>query len=80
MATVDDVEGFDPSEEMHTCSVKLIELQGDMEEFDQNNKRNEYDRIHSRLIYVQNRLRRIASLSSEQSQTQKLLLQRCWRL
>ncbi|CAH1111195.1 unnamed protein product [Psylliodes chrysocephalus] len=38
------------------CSTKLEELLGDIEQFDLNNKRNEYLRINSRLAHVHRRL------------------------
>ncbi|KAK4876855.1 hypothetical protein RN001_009361 [Aquatica leii] len=51
---------FDPEQELYICSTKLDELGGNIQEFDNSNKINEFQRIQSRLLHVQRRLSRVS--------------------
>lgn len=65
---------FDINNELDTCSTKLQDLRQDMEDFDETNKRNEYDKIMSRLIHVRERLYRLTITDPEDEDTRKTLL------
>ncbi|KAJ8968093.1 hypothetical protein NQ314_002470, partial [Rhamnusium bicolor] len=47
---------LDPSVKLSICSAKLDELVGYIQEFDEENRHNEFKRINSRLLHIQGRL------------------------
>lgn len=51
---------FDLISELGTCTEKLESLASDIQKFDSNNKENEYKRIYSRLIHLNNRITKIS--------------------
>lgn len=60
------VDTLEPDSELEICGTKLLELSGDIDNFDVNNKVNEYKRIYSRLLHVNGRLSRIKASNEEQ--------------
>ncbi|KAF2899576.1 hypothetical protein ILUMI_06596 [Ignelater luminosus] len=52
---------LDPLSKLSVCSTKLDELAGYVEEFDSGNADNEYTRIKARLLYVNDRLEKVAA-------------------
>lgn len=54
---------LDSASELSICSAKLDELVGQIQEFDKNNRLNEFNRINSRLIHIQGRLNRLKPTS-----------------
>lgn len=61
---VNTIGEFKPLEELTTCSNKLDELLGYLQEFNFENANNEYQRIRSRLIHIDQRLKRIQTMES----------------
>lgn len=60
-AASDPVVHLDVNKELDICSTKLEELTGCIQEFDNNNRDNEYVRIKSRLLHVDGRLHRVSN-------------------
>lgn len=67
-------------EEYNICKEKLIGLDNDVQHFDKSNYLNEYKRIHTRLLHVNLRLRRIPEGTEEQEDIRRTLLGCCLRL
>lgn len=67
------VDSLDPDVELDICLQKLSELSVDIENFDVNNRANDYKRIYSRLLHVNGRLSRIG-VTNEAQKTRKLEL------
>ncbi|XP_060536007.1 uncharacterized protein LOC132707976 [Cylas formicarius] len=52
---------FEPSSELGICASKLDELVGLIQEFDAENRENEFKKIYSRLMHVKSRLHRVVA-------------------
>lgn len=65
------------SKELNICSIKLDELSGRIEDFDNNNRENEYKSIKTRLHHIQGRLGRFTSSDSENIASKEHLCKFC---
>lgn len=74
------VDKLNPGEEYNICKEKLIGLENDIHNFDKQNYLNEYKRIHTRLLHVNWRLRRIPEGTEEQEDIRRNLVGCCLRL
>lgn len=74
------VDRLNPEEEYRVCKEKLTILQQDLLHFDKLNYLNEYKRIHTRLLHVNLRLRRVPEGTEEQEEIRSTLLGCCLRL
>lgn len=70
----------DIDQELYICNIKLAGLIEDIEAFDSTNRRNEYERIASRLIHVRDRLSRIPTDEPDVLNLKSNLLARCRQL
>lgn len=66
--------------ETDICSLKLQSLAQDIQNFDNNNRDNEFQRINSRLLHLLSRLSRLPATHSDQFQTQSELKTTCLHL
>lgn len=64
---------LNPEHELLICKTKLADLTRDIDNFNLDNKMNEYNRIHSRLLHISGRLNRIKPID-ELSDTEKRTL------
>lgn len=65
-------------EELRICETKILELNEAVVVFDQQNAKNDYSRIQSRILHVEGRLKRI--LEEDKKEAQRRLLARCVEL
>lgn len=72
--------GLLPQDELRTCSEKLNDLGNSIQHFDHANKENECKRISSRLLHIQNRLKRISITNPEMTRVRSNLLGQCFQL
>lgn len=74
------IPGIKPLEELTTCSNKLDELLGYLQEFNYKNSNNEYQRIFSRLTHVDQRLKRIQTTEANLISKRDHLIRVCGEL
>lgn len=79
-ATMPSTTNFSAAEELGICSSKLMNLEGEIEAFDFDNRKNEFERLHSRLRHVIVRLNRICSENDNQRVQLTQLKQNALRL
>lgn len=68
---------LNPADELRICSVKLEEMLGGIQEFDKSNADNEYRRIKTRLVHVEERLSRVGPDNEASRIKHKSLLEFC---
>lgn len=68
---------LDAHQELNVCAIKLDELTGHIQEFDNANAENNFRRIQSRLLHVEKRLLRIVPDTKEKELKRKNLLELC---
>lgn len=65
--------GLDPAVELSICSAKLDELIGNIQEFDNRNRSNEFKRISSRLLHLQGRVENIVGVPEYRTKKENLI-------
>lgn len=68
---------LDANQELSVCAIKLDELTGHIQEFDNSNAENDFRRIQSRLLHVEKRLLRIVPDVKAEDLKRKNLLDLC---
>lgn len=79
-SVVAEIPNFDIDSEFKICQVKLDELLGGIQEFDNSNADNEYKRIKSRLLHILGRINRITVDSNAHEKKKKHLSEFCQEL
>ena len=64
-------------QELNICSIKLDELSGRIQDFDVNNRDNDYKSIKTRLLHIQGRLNRFESSNPEATVSMNKLTDFC---